>query len=94
IRMGQRSSPHLTPRSLARGVPTKLAYVPSFWIQTYLRLGPRQVPAVSAVPAPVELSRTRSACPSPEARPTDLHLPAGARPPAEMTSLPTTPSPG
>ncbi|XP_060022197.1 small cell adhesion glycoprotein isoform X2 [Lagenorhynchus albirostris] len=57
-------------------------------------LGPRRVLAVSAVPAPVELSRTRGACPSPEARPTDLHLPAGARPPAEMTSLPTTPSPG
>ncbi|XP_064347310.1 small cell adhesion glycoprotein [Camelus dromedarius] len=61
------------------------------------RLGVRQrVPAIPAVPAPVELRRTRGAAPGPfpAARPTDLHLPAGAHPLAEMTSLPTTPSPG
>ncbi|XP_061062644.1 small cell adhesion glycoprotein [Eubalaena glacialis] len=55
-------------------------------------LGPRLEPPVAAA---------RNRCPgraafgAQRALPgADLHLPAGARPPAEMTSLPTTPSPG
>ncbi|XP_057557569.1 small cell adhesion glycoprotein isoform X3 [Hippopotamus amphibius kiboko] len=63
--------------------------VPAPLPQLAVPAGPR-----GARPRRAEEEARRGAGPSPAARPTDLHLPAGAGPPAAMTSLATTPSPG